>query len=69
MTWALREPIGEGRLMEFEAKLNHLLPKNPIIETCQYDRRRFGSWLLQDVMATHPLSVIGTEVFDNFHYL
>ena len=36
---------------------------------CQYDRRRFGPEVLLDILRTHPIAVVGTEMYDNFYYV
>jgi PAS domain S-box-containing protein len=69
MSWALRGLSGSERLIEYEAKLNEFFPSSKCIAICQYDKQRFESELLLDVLATHPIAVIGTEVFDNFYYI
>jgi PAS domain S-box-containing protein len=69
MTWALRGREGSDRLMEYEAKLNRFLPSSRCLAICQYDRNRFGAGVLLDVLSTHPIAVIGTEVVENFYYL
>ena len=68
MTWALRGLPGSERLMEYEAKLNEFLPGSKCLAICQYDKRRFDSPILLDVLTTHPIAIKGTEVFDNFYY-
>ncbi|MEW6555051.1 MAG: PAS domain S-box protein [Actinomycetota bacterium] len=69
MTWALRGLPGSERLIEYEAKLNHFFPSSRCMAICQYDRRRFNPELLLDVLSTHPIAVIGSEVFENFYYV
>ncbi len=69
MTWALRDEPGVGRLMEYEARLNDFFHNHPAIGLCQYDRRRFSPSLLLEVLQTHPLAVVGTEVLQNFYYI
>jgi PAS domain S-box-containing protein len=69
MTWALRGMEGSERLMEYEAKLNRFLPSSRCLAICQYDRNRFGAGVLLDVLSTHPIAVIGTDVVENFYYL
>jgi len=69
MSWALRGLSGSERLIEYEAKLNEFFPSSKCIAICQYDKQRFESEVLLDVLATHPIAVIGTEVFDNFYYI
>jgi DNA-binding response OmpR family regulator/signal transduction histidine kinase len=69
MTWALRGLPGSERLIEYEAKLNEFLPSSSCLAICQYDRQAFGADLLLDVLSTHPIAVVGTEVYDNFYYM
>jgi transcriptional regulator with GAF, ATPase, and Fis domain len=69
MTWALQGLPGSERLLEYEAKLNEFFPGSKCLAICQYDKRRFDSEILLDVLLTHPIAIIGTEVFDNFYYL
>lgn len=69
MTWALQGIPGSEHLIEYEAKLNDFFPGSKCLALCQYDKRRFDSGILLDVLTTHPIAVIGTEVFDNFYYL
>lgn len=69
MSWALRGLPGSERLMEYEAKLNHFFPGSECLAVCQYDRRLFGPDILIDVITTHPLVVIGTNIYENFYYI
>jgi PAS domain S-box-containing protein len=36
---------------------------------CQYDRVRFAPEVLLDVLRTHPVALIGSEVYDNFYFI
>ncbi len=69
MTWALRGLPGSGRLIEYEAKLNQFFPGSRCLAICQYDRRKFDPALLQDVIHTHPIVIIGTQRYDNFYFI
>ncbi len=69
MSWVLGGSPGAGRIVEYEARLNTFFPGSRCLGVCQYDRRRFEPGVLLDVLATHPLAVIGTEVYDNFYYM
>ncbi len=68
MSWALRGLPGSERLIEYEIKLNTFFPGQRCMALCQYDRRRFAPEVLLDILRTHPIAVIGTEVYDNFYY-
>ena len=65
MTWALAGEPGSERLVEYESLLNEFFPGSKCIAFCQYDRRRFDSEMLLDILHTHPQVLFGTEGFDN----
>jgi signal transduction histidine kinase len=69
MSWALRGAHGSERIGEFEARLNTFFPGSRCLGICQYDRRQFDPRALLDALSTHPLAVVGTEVYDNFYYM
>jgi len=69
MSWALKGLPGSDRMVEYEAKLNTFFPGSQCLAICQFDRRRFDPHVLLEVLETHPLAVIGTEVYDNFYYM
>jgi signal transduction histidine kinase len=69
MSWALKGLPGSERIVEYEAKLNTFFPGSQCLAICQYDRRKFDPRVLLDVLETHPLAVVGTEVYDNFYYM
>ena len=69
MTWALREAPGSDRLIEYEARLNDFFEAHASTGLCQYDRRRFGADTLLDVLRTHPIAVIGTDLHQNPYYI
>jgi PAS domain S-box-containing protein len=69
MSWALKAPPGSEHIIKYEARLNEFFPGRKCIGICQYDKRLFPPALLMDVLATHPLAIINTELFDNFYYM
>lgn len=69
MTWVLRDFSGSDRLIEYEARLNRIFPASQSLVICHYDRRCFDARILRDILHTHPLVVIGTEVYENFYYI
>ncbi len=69
IAFEMNELADLGRLLEFEALLNRFLPGKKCMVLCQYDRRRFDARVLLRVLETHPLVVIGEEVFGNQFYL
>jgi PAS domain S-box-containing protein len=69
MIWVLQDFPGTERLMEYEARLNRIFPASQCLVICYYDRRCFDARVLRDILHTHPLVVIGTEVYENFYYI
>ncbi|MDY6795725.1 MAG: MEDS domain-containing protein [Actinomycetota bacterium] len=69
MSWALRGLPGSERLIDYEAKLNTFFPGSKCLALCQYDRNHFGPDILLDVLTTHPIAMVGEEVYDNFYYI
>jgi hypothetical protein len=65
MTWALAGEPGSERLVEYESRLNRFFPGSKCIAVCQYDRRRFDSETLLDILHSHPKVLFGREGFDN----
>jgi hypothetical protein len=65
MTWALAGEPGSERLVEYESKLNRFFPNSKCYAMCQYDRRRFDSEILLEILQTHPKVLCGVEGFDN----
>jgi signal transduction histidine kinase len=68
MTWALAAESDTGRLVTYEALGNHLFDANPFVAMCQYNRRRFDPRILRDMLRTHPLVLVGSQVCPNFYY-
>ncbi len=69
MTWALGGAAGSERLMEYESKLNRLLPAADVLAICQYSRRWFPAGMLKQVIETHPIVIHGATVCRNPYYV
>jgi MEDS: MEthanogen/methylotroph, DcmR Sensory domain len=65
MEWALLDKPGVEDLVEYETRLNYVLPKyeDPVI--CSYDLSRFGGQVVVDIMRTHPAVIIGGILQEN----
>src|SRR5437016_2074104 len=65
MEWALLNKPGVDDLVEYETRLNYVLPKygDPVI--CTYDLSKFGSSVAMDIMRTHPAVIIGGVLQEN----
>jgi hypothetical protein len=65
MEWALLDKPGVDNLVEYETRLNYVLPKydDPVI--CTYDLSKFPASLVMDIMRTHPVVIIGGILQEN----
>jgi MEDS: MEthanogen/methylotroph, DcmR Sensory domain len=65
MEWALEDRPGVDDLVEYETKLNYILPrfKDPVI--CTYDLAKFGGDVVVDIIRTHPMTIIGGILQEN----
>ncbi len=65
MDWVFREEPAANNLVEYEARLNHVLSKynDPVI--CTYDLSKFGASVAMDIMRTHPFVIIGGLLREN----
>jgi len=65
MEWGCLDKPGVDDLVEYETRLNYVLPKydDPVI--CTYDLSKFSSAVIIDVMRTHPVVLIGGVLQEN----
>jgi hypothetical protein len=65
MEWALLDLPGVGDLIEYETRVNYLIPKyeSPVI--CTYDLTKFGASVVMDALRTHPLVIVGGLLQEN----
>ena len=69
MTWAQRGIPGSDRLMEYESKLNNVLPECGVTGICQYDANRWDGETILNVLRVHPMMVIRGHVLENPYYM
>ncbi|HKQ40487.1 MAG TPA: MEDS domain-containing protein [Verrucomicrobiae bacterium] len=69
MEWALEDNAGVEDIVEYESRLNYVLPKyeDPVI--CTYDLSRFNAGVAMDILRTHPLVIIGGALQENPLYV
>ena len=65
MEWALEDRPGVDDLVEYETRLNYLLPRYPDPVICVYDLAKFGGNIVVDIMRTHPMIIIGGLLQEN----
>lgn len=58
-----------ARFPEFEARLNYLMASGRVAAVCSYNRSRLPPQLVRDMLATHPLVVVGETVCTNPYYI
>src|SRR5258707_9807547 len=59
MEWALVDLPGVEDLMEFETRVNYVVPKYDDIVICAYDLSKFAASVVMDALRTHPVVIIG----------
>jgi FixJ family two-component response regulator len=69
MEWALADLPGVDDLLEYESRLNAVLPKYDAPVICSYDLSRFGPGVVMDVMRTHPMVIVGGVLQENPFYV
>lgn len=67
--WAQTGVPGAERIIEYEARLNTILPGSRYIVLCQYHVGGCPAQRALDVLETHPLAVVGLEAYANFYYV
>jgi hypothetical protein len=65
MEWALLDKPGVDDLLEYETRINYVLPgyDDPVI--CTYDLSKFSAGVVMDIMRTHPVVIIGEVLQEN----
>ena len=69
MTWALREMPGTDELMEYESRVNAFLQNHDCTLMCVYDVNKFSGRAVMDVLATHPMVLMGDRMYENPYYV
>jgi MEDS: MEthanogen/methylotroph, DcmR Sensory domain len=59
MEWALVDLPGIDDMIEFETRVNYVVPKYDDTVICAYDLSRFGAGTVMYALRTHPLVIIG----------
>jgi hypothetical protein len=65
MDWLFLDQQAVDNLVEYEARLNHVLSKYPAPVICNYDLSKFSASVAMDIMRTHPLVIIGGLLREN----
>ena len=65
MEWALVDLPGVEDLIEFETRVNYVVPKYDDTVICAYDLSKFGASVVMDALRTHPVVIIGGVLQEN----
>jgi hypothetical protein len=65
MEWALVELPGVEDLIEFETRVNYVVPKYGDAVICAYDLSKFGASVVMDALRTHPAVIVGGLLQEN----
>ena len=69
MEWALVDMRGLDDLIEFETRVNYVVPKYDNDVICSYDLSKFGASNVIYALRTHPVVIIGGLLQENPFYV
>ena len=69
MEWALVDMPEIDDIMEFETRVNHVVPKYGDEVICAYDLSRFRADVVMYALRTHPIVIIGGLLQENPFYV
>ena len=65
MDWITRDAIGTDRAMEYEARMNLLVPAFDCTFMCVYDLATVSGAMVVDILATHQYAIINGQIRQN----
>lgn len=68
MTWVLGSETYERKVIEYENKLNTVIPNSKISAICQYNENKFNQKTLIDVIQSHPFLIIYGKKYENKYF-
>jgi hypothetical protein len=69
MHWAEGGLPETEELVEYEARLNQLVPQFDASLVCVYDVSKFSGRVVMDMLSTHPSVIMGGQIFENPYYM
>jgi hypothetical protein len=69
MEWALADLPGIEDMIEFETRVNYVVPKYDDVVICAYDVSKFGARTVVYALRTHPLVIVGGLLQENPFYV
>jgi hypothetical protein len=68
MEWALEDRPGVSDIVEYESRLNYVLPRYDDTVVCTYDLGKFSATAVMDILRTHPMVIVGEVMQENPFY-
>jgi hypothetical protein len=65
MEWALVDLPGVDDLIEYETRVNYVVPKYEDAVICAYDLTKFSASVVMEALRTHPAVIIGGLLQEN----
>jgi hypothetical protein len=69
MDWALNGAAGTEELMEYESRVNFLVPTYDCTLLCVYDINEISGRMMMEILTTHPYIVHGRRIRENPYYV
>src|SRR5689334_7363507 len=69
MEWALEDCPGVHDIVEYESRLNNILPKYDDPVVCVYDLAKFDAETVMAILRTHPVALVGGTLRVNPFYV
>lgn len=69
MDWASHGHAGTEQLIDYEARVNVLVPQYDCTLLCVYDLAKLSGAMVMDILATHAYVVRGKRVLENSYYV
>ena len=69
MEWAVEDLAGVEKMMEFESRVNYVVPKYGDAVICSYDLSKFSASTVMLALRTHPVVIIGGLMQENPFYV
>jgi hypothetical protein len=69
MGWVLGDFPGAHDIVEYESRLDYVLPKYDIAAVCTYDLTQFSASVVMDILRTHPQVIVGNVLRENPFYV
>jgi DcmR-like sensory protein len=69
MEWAIGDFPGVHDVVEYESRINEVLPQYDIAAVCAYDVTKFSASTVMDILRTHPQVIVGGILRENPFYV